>query len=100
MSRNIPGPVFPVPPKEYDQRYMSELTRVFALYQQQIQNPGEGRNTTIVLTNIPYVGTAGLQVGTICVDPNGFLKVVQAANIATVTGVAATGGVGQITKAP
>ena len=73
MSRNVPSPVFPVPPKEYDQRYMSELTRVFALYQQQIQNPGQGRNTTIVLTNVP-TSTANLESGTIYVDVNGFLK--------------------------
>ena len=74
-SRNVPGPVFPVPPKEYDQRYMAELTRVFALYQQQIQNPGEGRNTTVVLTNVP-TSTTNLESGTVYVDGSGFLKLV------------------------
>ena len=98
-SRNIPSIVFPVPPKEYDQRYMAELTRVFAQYQQQIQNPGEGRNTTVVLTNVP-VASSTLEVGTVYVDPYGFLKIIQAANIATVMGVSASGGVGQITKTP
>lgn len=99
-SRNIPSISFPVPPRDYDQRYMAELTRVFAQFVQQIQNPGEGRNTTIVLTAIPYDGTANLEVGTICVDPYGFLKVVQPEYIATVMGVSGNGGVGQITKAP
>lgn len=98
MSRNVPNPVFPVPPKEYDQRYMSELTRVFALYQQQIQNPGQGRNTTTVFTRLQD-SDQGLEPGTVYADKSGFLRVA-AANIATVTGVAATGGVGQITKTP
>jgi hypothetical protein len=74
-SRNVPGPIFPVPPKEYDQRYMAELTRVFALFQQQLQNPGEGRNTTVVLTNVP-TSTTGLESGTVYVDGSGFLKLV------------------------
>jgi len=98
-SRNIPSITFPVPPKEYDQRYMAEMTRVFAQYLQQIQNPGAGRNTTIVLTDVPAFSSS-LEVGTVYADPYGFLKIVQAANIATVMGVAANGGVGQITKAP
>lgn len=98
MSRNIPGPLFPVPPKEYDQRYMAELTRVFALYQQQIQNPGQGRNTTVVLTNLQS-NDQGLEPGTVFADGNHFLKVT-VANVANVGGLVAVGGVGQITKAP
>ena len=74
-SRNIPSITFPVPPKEYDQRYMAELTRVFAQFQQQIQNPGEGRNTNIVLTAVP-TSTTGLESGTVYVDSSGFLKLV------------------------
>lgn len=98
-SRNIPSIAFPKPPQEYDQRYMAELTRVFVQYQQQLQNPGQGRNTTIVLTNVPAFAST-LEVGTIYVDPNGFLKIVQAQHIATVSGVSASGGVGQVTKSP
>ena len=98
MSRNIPGPLFPVPPKEYDQRYMSELTRVFALYQQQIQNPGQGRNTFTVFTALQD-NDQGLEPGAVFRDGNYFLKVT-AANQPNVGGLSATGGVGQITKAP
>jgi len=98
MSRNIPGPLFPVPPKDYDQRYMAELTRVFALYQQQVQNPGQGRNTTTVFTNLQS-NDQGLEPGTVFRDGNYFLKVT-AANQPNVGGLSATGGVGQITKAP
>ena len=72
-SRNIPSITFPVPPKVYDQRYMAEMTRVFAQYLQQLQNPGDGRNTNIVLTDVPTSAT-GLKSGTIYVDGSGFLK--------------------------
>jgi len=98
MSRNIPGPLFPVPPKDYDQRYMAELTRVFSLYQEQVQNPGLGRNTTTVFTNLQS-DDQGLEPGTVFRNGNYFLKVT-VANQPNVGGLAATGGVGQITKAP
>jgi hypothetical protein len=98
MSRNIPGPLFPVPPKDYDQRYMAELTRVFSLYQQQVQNPGQGRNTTTVFTNLQS-NDQGLEPGTVFRDGNYFLKIT-VENVANVGGLSATGGVGQITKAP
>ena len=52
-SRNTVPPRFPNPPKEYDQRYLADVLRAFALYQQQVMNAGDGRFTTIVLTNLP-----------------------------------------------
>ena len=97
-SRNVPGPIFPVPPRDYDQRYMSELTRVFALFQQQLQNPGEGRNTFTVFTALQS-NDQGLEPGAVFRDGNYFLKVA-VGNRANVGGLSATGGVGQITKAP
>lgn len=100
MSRNLAPPSFPIPPKEYDQRFFFEFLRAFSIYQSQVQNPGEGRNTRIVLTNPPAFGTPGLEVGTVCVDPSGYLRIVTAKNVATVNGVQARSGVGQITKAP
>jgi hypothetical protein len=97
-SRNVPLPRFPNPPRVYDPRYFADLIRAFATYQLQIQNPGEGRNTTVVLTDL-QVGDQGLEPGTVFRDGAGFLKVALA-DTANVTGVSATGGVGQITKAP
>lgn len=97
-SRNVALPRFPNPPREYDPRYFADLIRAFATYQFQIQNPGEGRNTTVVLTDL-QVGDYGLEPGTVFRDALGFLKVALP-DIANVTGVSATGGVGQITKAP
>jgi hypothetical protein len=67
-------PFFPVPPQDYDQRYFSELIRAFSVYVAQQNNPGEGRNTTLVLTNLP-TSASGLEVGSVYND-SGTLKVV------------------------
>lgn len=74
MSRVVSLPFFPTPPAEYDQRYMSEVVRAFSNAMEQIQNPGEGRNTTLVLTNLPTSAT-GLESGTVWND-SGTLKIV------------------------
>ena len=98
MSRNLAAPLFPIPPKDYDQRYFMEFVRAFAVYQAQVQNPGEGRNTFTVFTNLQD-NDQGLEPGSVFRDGNYFLRVA-AANRANVGGLSATGGVGQITKAP
>lgn len=94
MSRNTPSPFFPVPPSQYDQRYFSELVRAFALFIEQQRNPGEGRNTNIVLTNLP-TSDFGLEPGSLFQD-NGFVKIALS-NLAYGTGDAATGAVGTVT---
>ena len=50
MSRNLPLPFFPIPPNQYTPQYFAEIVRAFSLYMEQIQNPGEGRHTKLVLT--------------------------------------------------
>ena len=47
MSRNLVKPFFARPPTEYDQKYMSDLVQSFALYLEQMQNPGEGRTYSV-----------------------------------------------------
>lgn len=74
MSRSVPLPFFPVPPGEYSPQYMAELTRAFSLALELVQNPGEGRNTTLVLTNLP-TSAAGLESGSVWND-SGTLKIV------------------------
>ena len=64
-------PFFPVPPQDYDQRYFSELIRAFSVYVAQQNNPGEGRNTTLVLTNLP-TSASGLEVGSVYNDSGTF----------------------------
>ncbi len=95
MSRSLVAPRFPNPPASYDPRYFADLVRAFALYQQQMQNPGLGRNTTTVFTNL-QTNDQGLEVGTVFRDGNGYLKVALA-NAPNVGGVFATGAVGQTT---
>tara|TARA_R110000823_G_scaffold196736_2_gene328027 strand:+ start:295 stop:522 length:228 start_codon:yes stop_codon:yes gene_type:complete len=74
MSRNIPLPYISVPPQEYDQRYFAELAMSVALFMQQQVNPGEGRFTNLVLTELPTSAT-GLEPGTLYND-SGTIKVV------------------------
>lgn len=98
MSRNLNFPRFPNPPPQYDPRYIADMVRSFALYQQSIQTPGEGRATFMVFTDL-QTSDQGLEVGAVFMDGNGFLKVCME-NSPNVGGLEATGGVGQITKAP
>ena len=93
MSRNVAPPFFPVPPNQYDQRYFSELVRAFALFIEQQRNPGEGRNTNLVLTNLPS-SDFGLEVGALFQD-NGVLKVTLS-NLAYSGSSSATGSVGTV----
>lgn len=39
MARTAPLPYFPLPPRDYDPVYFSELTRAFATYMQQVSGP-------------------------------------------------------------
>lgn len=73
MPRNLPLPYLPVPPAEYDQRYFAELVQSIAIYMQQERNPGEGRFTNVVLTDLPTSAT-GLEPGTLWND-SGTVKV-------------------------
>ena len=66
MSRNLVLPFFPIPPSEYEQSYFNEVIRSFAVYLDQMQNPGEGRHTTLVLTDLPS-NDSGLEDGSIFV---------------------------------
>jgi hypothetical protein len=53
MSRGVPIPFFPSPPREYDQGYFSQLVRNFSVFAQQSQVPGPQQATTIKLTGLP-----------------------------------------------
>ena len=93
MSRNLGRPFFPTAPSEYSKSYMDALIQSFAVYIEQQQNPGEGRNTTIVLTNLAGNDSA-LELGTIY-QIDGILRVSQA-NAPTPAGVSGTGQVGSV----
>ena len=93
MDYRIVFPTFPRPPEEYDQRYFQDLTRSLEALVVAIRTPGEGRQTTIVLTNLP-TNDVGLEVGTIF-QVAGVLRV-SMANLPYVTCNSATGRVGSV----
>lgn len=94
MSRNLILPFFAVPPAQYDQSYFANLTRSFATYMEQQQNPGLERATNITLTDLNTTDY-GLEPGTLF-QQDGFVKVALA-NKPHVGGVAAGGAVGTVT---
>ena len=94
MSRNLVLPFYPVAPQEYDQVYMDEVVRAFSVYLQQMQNPGEGRNTQLVLTNL-QTDDVGLETGALF-QQSGFVKITLI-DTPHVRGSSATGGVGTVT---
>tara|TARA_R110002110_G_scaffold373180_1_gene583115 strand:+ start:66 stop:377 length:312 start_codon:yes stop_codon:yes gene_type:complete len=100
MSRNLVLPFFPTPPEEYSPEYMAEIMRSFSVYLTQIQNPGEGRNTRLALTNL-QTDDQGLAVGELfnyrdASGMMGYIKIV-AADASNLRGITATGGVGSVT---
>ena len=93
-SRNVPLPYFPIPPGQYNPAYFAEIIRAFSVYLAQQQNPGEGRNTFIVLTALQD-NDQGLETGALF-QQGGFVKITQA-NTPHVGGTSATGSVGTVT---
>lgn len=45
-------PYFPHPPSTYSQSYIADVVRSFSQFLEQIYNPGQGRFTFIVLTDL------------------------------------------------
>lgn len=93
MSRNLNLPYLPIPPNEYDADYFRETLRAISTFMNNTRNPGEGRNTTIVLTNL-QAHDQGLEPGTIF-QQDGFLKVALAdkPHLAGAEGAASVGSV-------
>ena len=94
MSRDLILPYFAVPPSEYDQSYFANLTRSFATYMQQQQNPGEERATRLTLTDL-QTDDSGLETGALF-QQDGFVKIALI-NKPHVRGSGATGAVGTVT---
>jgi len=94
MSRNLNLPFFPLPPDDYNKEYFAEVLRSYSTYLQNMQNPGEGRNTFKVFTNL-QTDDSGLEDGTVF-NHGGQLRV-PVAHSPYVQGSQATGSVGTIT---
>ena len=96
MSRNLPLPFLPVPPSGYSQDYFAEVIRSLSVYMQNERNPGEGRNTFTVFTNL-QTDDVGLETGSVF-NHGGYLKVSEL-NTPHVQGSSASGAVGSVTVA-
>jgi hypothetical protein len=94
MSRNLVLPFFPIAPADYSQSYLNEIVRSFSTYLEQMQNPGEGRNTFMVLTNL-QTDDSGLETGALF-QQGGFVKITLT-DMPHVRGSSATGSVGAVT---
>lgn len=94
MSRNLVRPFFPDPPQGYSQNYFAELVRSFSTYLVNMQNPGEGRNTFAVFTNLQK-DDVGLETGAIF-NHGGYVKITEI-NTPHVRGSTATASVGSVT---
>ena len=62
ISRSLVPPQFAIPPAEYSQHYFADVTRAFSVFVVQLQQPGEGRATTMTFTDLPTDDT-GLEEG-------------------------------------
>lgn len=94
MDRRLPLPVFGNAPNDYDRSFLDDLSRKLNQLMTLLKAPGEGRNTTIVLTNLA-TNDYGLEPGTIF-QADGVLRVALA-NAPYVGGLSATGSVGSVT---
>jgi hypothetical protein len=94
MDVRLIPPIFTRAPAQYDQVYFNDLVRALISLITYIQAPGEGRQTTIVLTNLAS-NDSGLEPGTIF-QVNGVLRVPLVYS-PYVAGLSATGRVGSVT---
>lgn len=94
MSRNLTLPFLPVPPQEYQQAYLAEVIRAISVYMQNERNPGEGRNTFTVFTNL-QTDDVGVEPGTVF-NHGGYLKVSEL-HTPHARGSSALGSVGSVT---
>ena len=98
MSRNLTLPFFPKAPQEYDRNYMEQVVLSFSLYLEQMQNPGQGRNTRLVLTGLP-LSDQGLEVGSLFQyrDASGAFVKITVADQTNLLGLSANGNSGGVT---
>ena len=106
----LPRYFFGVPPREYDPNYMRELVRSFALFQEQLTNPGkvvanelnlkpEGGGLRQFANNVEAYA-AGLQPGDMWMLSTGEVRITIDPNVTVPVSIeffnSATGQVGQV----
>ena len=82
MAQQTTIPFFAAAPAEYNQDYIAQVTRAFALYAQQQRNPGPSRVTTLNLTGLSVYAnntaavSGGLAVNDVYKTATGELRIV------------------------
>ena len=76
MSSKTIRPILPLPPAEYDQVYLSQLSRALENVINELRNPITGINGLP-----PASAISSLQVGDLYQDTNGFVKIVRAEDL-------------------
>jgi hypothetical protein len=76
-TRQVPAPLFPHPPTEYQQQYFADIVRSFAVFVEQQRNPGEARATKMTMTALPSDTDIGLETGALF-EVDGFIKITKA----------------------
>lgn len=94
MDRRTALPIYPDPPREYTQRWGSDLVRALDQLNAILRNPGEGRATRITLTDLP-TSDQGLEPGALFNWRNQVY--ITSLDRAFVGGFAATSGLGSVT---
>ena len=90
MDRRLAFPVFGRAPDEYIPQYMDDIVRMLNILMAILRNPGEGRQTTMVLTDLPTTDYG--------LEPGSLFQVDGAVRISLqdkpyVLGLSATGGI-------
>jgi hypothetical protein len=94
MDRRLIFPQFQKATGEYDRKYFDNMVNMLNVLMTALRNPGEGRQSTLILTNLPS-NDAGLEPGAIFVV-NGVLRVPLVYS-PYAAGVSSTGYVGTVT---
>ena len=94
MDRRLIFPRFENPPPEYDRRYFDNMVNMLNVLMVALRSPGEGRQSTLVLTNLPTTD-ANLEPGSLF-EINGALYV-SVAYRSFLNGVSGTGRIGTVT---
>lgn len=92
-DRRTAFPVFGRAPDQYSRNYTDDLARMLNILTTTLRNPGEGRQTTMVLTDLPTTDY-GLEPGALF-QVDGAVRI-SLQNKPYVVGVAGTGAVGTV----
>ena len=95
MDRRIALPVFGNPPLDYERAFFDDQVRKLNQLMALLKSPGEGRNTTIVLTNLP-TSDYGLEAGSVYMVDNGVLRI-SLPYAPYLSGISSTASVGAVT---